>query len=135
MAITVGPDNLTASIINVSVRTRLIFTTEMLKSPSVLDTATHPQVRFVSHRIRSARDGCLSGGGWITDDLTVKGTIRTHIFDADLFRPTELAAAGLSVLHVWLFGGLSCGTFGTYKYAKPVGDTVTLDIRTIIRTA
>ncbi len=113
-------------------RTALIFATDALKSPSVLDTDNHPEVRFVSRSIRLAQDGRLSGGAKMTGDLTMRGVTRPLSFDADVYRAAGSAPDDLSKLQVRLRGRLNRSAFGASGYANLVGDTVTLDIQTVI---
>jgi polyisoprenoid-binding protein YceI len=70
-------DAVSRSQLNVTVdvtgaRTRFFLATEALQSATVLDTATHPTVRFVSWRIQPMGDGAQIEG-----DLTVRGVTRS----------------------------------------------------------
>lgn len=114
-------------------RTGLIFATEAMKGPEVLDTARHPQIRFVSRRIRLGAGGRISEGASITGDLTLRGVTRRVTLAAELYRLPGSAPQDLEVLDVHLSGTLSRSAFGAAGYAGMVGDAVTLDIRARIR--
>lgn len=115
--------------------TGLIFATQAMKGPEVLDTARHPQIRFVSRRIRLGAGGRISDGAVMTGDLTLRGVTRRISLDAALYRLPGSAPQDLDVLDVRLSGQISRAGFGAAGYATLVGDTVTLDIRARIRAA
>jgi polyisoprenoid-binding protein YceI len=137
--ITVDPANLAASKVDVSLRvagarTGLIFATQALIGPEVLDAAGFPTIRFVSDRVQLASDGRLSGGARIAGQLTLRGKTHPVSFDAGLFRPPGSAADDLSELRVKLTGQISRSAFGASGYPQLVADNVDLDITAVIRT-
>lgn len=114
-------------------RTGLVFATQAMKGPDVLDTAQHPQVRFVSRRIRLGAGGRISDGATITGDLTLRGVTRQVTLAAALYRLPGSAPQDLEVLDVRLSGQISRASFGAGGYPGLVADPVTLDIRARIR--
>ncbi|WP_424978154.1 YceI family protein [Leisingera sp. S232] len=110
-------------------RTGLIFATEALKSPAVLNTARFPQIRFRSTQVRPGPDGRLSGGAQIAGDLTLRGTTRPLVLQAALYRRPGAATDDLSALDVHLHGQLSRAAYGASGYASLVADHVSLSIK------
>ncbi|WP_044008330.1 YceI family protein [Leisingera methylohalidivorans] len=138
--IRIDPQNLTRSQADITLdatraRTGLIFATEALKSPGVLDTARFPEIRFRSTRVRLGPDGRLSGGARIHGVLTLRGTTRPLTLHAALYRRPGTAADDLRELDVHLNGSLSRAAFGAAGYPDLVADRVTLAIRARIRQA
>ncbi len=135
--IQVDPARLDASTVDVNAskaRTGLIFATDALKGASVLDTATYPEVRFVSRRVTLAEDGRLSGGATILGDVTLRGITKPLTLKADLYRERGTDAGDLSTLNIQLTGNVNRSAFGANGFAGLVGDTVTLKIRALIRS-
>ena len=137
-AIIVDPDNLAASSVDVSVsvggaRTGLVFATQALLGPEVLDAANYPTIRFVSHRVTLAADGRLSGGATIDGDLTIRGRTRPTRLVAALYRVPGSELDDLSTLHIRLSGRINRSAFGAVGYAELVADIVELDILAVIR--
>lgn len=128
----IDPEALERSSIDVSVdaskaKAGLIFATEALKSPTVLDVKRHPTIRFKSRRIRLSGQG-FSAGAQIDGDLTVKGQTRPVTLAAQLFRQAGTQAGDLSQLSFRVSGRLSRNAFGASGYADLVADDVSLDI-------
>jgi len=129
----VDPGNLAASTADVTAdvrraRTGLIFATEALKSPSVLDARNHPDARFRSTRMTLGQSGRLSDGAVVEGDLTLRGTTRPVRFDANLFRKRGSAPDDFRALTVTLTGTVNRRDFGATGYADLVADTVGIDI-------
>ncbi|CUH98035.1 YceI family protein [Leisingera aquaemixtae] len=138
--IRIDPQNLARSEADITLdarraRTGLVFATEALKSPGILDAARHPDIRFRSTRVRLGPDGRLSGGAQITGDLTLRGTTRPVTLQAALYRRPGSAPDDLRQLDVHLTGALSRAAFGANGYAGLVADRVSLAIRARIRQA
>ncbi|MEX0303823.1 MAG: YceI family protein [Leisingera sp.] len=136
--ILIDPQNLARSKADIILsadraRTGLIFATEALKSPGILDTARFPEIRFRSTRIRLGPDGRLSGGAEIHGVLTLRGTARPLILQAALYRRPGTAPDDLRELDVHLSGRLSRSAFGATGYPDLVADQVTLAIRARLR--
>jgi len=130
----IDPSNLAASKATVAAnlaraRTGLIFATQALKSPSVLDTVTHPTARFQSTRVILGPNGRISDGAALLGRLTLRGVTRDIRFKADLFRPRGSAADDLSTLDVRLSGSISRAAYGATGYADLVPDKIDLQIR------
>jgi polyisoprenoid-binding protein YceI len=138
--ITIDPQNLSTSRIDVAVtaaraRTGLVFITQALASPGVLNSAQFPTIRFVSRRITLGASGRISDGAQITGDLTVRGITKSVTLQAALYRPRGTAPDDLSQLDVVLRGGLNRHDFGASGFPDLVADTVILDIRARINAA
>lgn len=129
----IDPQNLRASTVDVHVnvrktRTGLIFATDALKAPSVLDAAQYPTIRFVATAIRLGANGRMSEGAQIDGNLTMRGVTRPVTFQASLFRMQGSAPDDLSVLTIRLTGTLRRSDFNASGYSDLVGDMVNLDI-------
>lgn len=125
--------SLTRSSIDVSVdvsraKAGLIFATEALKAPSVLDARHHPTIRFRSTLVRLNGQGRLSDGAKIDGLLTLKGTTRPVTFDAALFRQSGTRTGDFSHLSFQLKGRISRAAFGANGYAGLVHDEIGLNI-------
>jgi len=136
--IRIDPQNLARSQADITLdarraRTGLIFATEALKSPGVLDAARFPEIRFRSTRIRLGPDGRLSGGAQIRGDLTLRGVTRPLALQAALYRRPGTAPDDLRELDVHLSGQLSRAAFGATGYPELVADKVTLAIKARLR--
>jgi polyisoprenoid-binding protein YceI len=121
----------TADIRNVS--SGLVFVTQAIKSPELLDAAKHPIVRFVSTRIRLGSAGRISEGAVIEGNLTLRGVTRPIALQAKLSRPAGTPPDDLSVLFIQLNGTISRADFGAAGYAGLADDAVDLNIRAEIR--
>lgn len=138
--IRIDPQNLARSQADITLdarraRTGLVFATEALKGPGLLDTARFPQIRFRSTRVRLGPDGRLSGGAQITGDLTLRGATRPVTLQAALYRRPGTAPDDLRELDVHLSGQISRAAFGASGYADLVADRVSLSVRARIRQA
>lgn len=136
-AVTIDPANLGASMVDVSVNVRgaqtgLLFATQALVGPEVLDAAHFPVIRFVSERVRLAADGRLSGGARIHGRLTIRDVTRPVDLTANLYRPPGTRPDDLQTLQVQLSSEISRSAFGASGYPKLVADTVTLDIFAVV---
>jgi polyisoprenoid-binding protein YceI len=129
----IDPENLSDAKVDVQVsvekaRTGLIFATDALKAPSVLDAGQFPTIRFVATAIHLGADGRLSNGARIDGDITMRGVTRPASFEASLFRMQGSAPDDLSTLTIRLTGAVRRSDFGASGYADLVGDVVQLDI-------
>lgn len=134
----IDPQNLSSSRADVTAdirraRTGLIFATEALKSPSVLDADRFPLARFKSRRVKLGPDGRLSNGATLSGDLTLRGKTRPIELSANVFRASGTASNDFSNLSVNLTGQLSRAEFGATGYQNLVADVVRLDITADIR--
>ncbi|WP_338469248.1 YceI family protein [Roseobacter fucihabitans] len=130
--------NLSASSADVTTDIRrakagVLFVTQALLSPSVLDAQNHPIVRFQSTKILLGSAGRISEGARIEGKLTLRGTTLPLVLNAQLTRPAGTAADDLSVLNINLTGALSRIRFGATGYPNLVEDQVDLDIFAEIR--
>lgn len=104
-------------------RAGFFLATQALRDANVLDTATHPEIRFRSTRIT----GDLSGAT-ITGDLTVRGITRAVTLDAGLYRQRGTQPGDRDNLTVLLTGSVSRSAFGATGYAGLVGDRIGIRI-------
>lgn len=111
----------------------IVFITQAIKSPDLLDAETHPIVRFQSRKILLGPEGRISGGAQIEGDLTLRGVTRPITLQASLTRPAGTPPDDLSVLYILLNGSLNRRDFGANGYAGLAEDRVDLDIRAEIR--
>lgn len=121
-------DNVPASRVDVvldaaQARAGFFLATQALRDASVLDTVTHPEIRFRSTRIT----GDLSGAT-ITGDLTVRGITRAVTLDAGLYRQRGTQPGDRDNLTVLLTGSVSRSAFGATGYAGLVGDMIGIRI-------
>lgn len=136
--IQVDTSNLTRSTADVTadirkLRTGLLFITQAIKSPDLLDAENHPLVRFISTEVRLGAQGRISEGAEIDGLLTLRGVTRPLTLTATLNRPAGTAADDLDRLYVQLNGGLSRAEFGATGFSGLAADRVDLDIRAEIR--
>ena len=127
-------DDLSRSRVDVSVdasraRTGFVIATEALKSDDILDTAAHPQVRFVASRI--TRTGPFAAR--LDGTFTIRGVSRPGQLQAEIFRQPGTDADDRDRLALRLTGEVRRSEFGATGFSSMVGDVVTLDIVAFIR--
>ena len=121
-------DNVPASSVDVTLdpsgaRAGVIFLTQTMKGPNVLDTARFPEIRFVSRRFT----GDLNGAS-VTGDLTVRDITRPVTLKAGLFRQRGTQEGDRDALAVLLTGAISRAAFGADGFPGFVGDQIALRI-------
>lgn len=136
--IRIDPSDLSNSFVDVSAdvrraRTGLIFATQALKSPAVLDADAHPLARFRSTKIKLGPQGRISNGAVMQGQLTLRGVTKPIQFEANIFRPQGSAKGDLDQLSVRLRGQLNRTEFGAIGFPELVADTVQMDIDADIR--
>lgn len=109
-------------------RTGLIFVTETLKSPEVLNTDIHPRIDFESTGVTQTTSGARVAG-----NITLRGITRPLVLDAQIFRQKGTEAGDLSRLSVILTGSINRSDFGASGYADTVADKVDLRILARLR--
>jgi polyisoprenoid-binding protein YceI len=129
----IDPDDLAASTADVTAdvrraRTGLLFATEALKSPSVLDAARFPLARFQSTRVILGPAGRISNGAAIEGRLTLRGVTRPVRFDAAIYRLPGSAPDDLSTLTVALSGRIDRRDYGATGFADLVEDIIDIAI-------
>jgi len=82
-----------------------------------------PTIRFLSTRVVPGPSGQLEDGGRIEGLLTLRGQTRPISFEAKVAGP-----ASANRLAMRLKGEISRKEFGSTKYPRIVGDTISLDI-------
>ncbi|KAE9630189.1 YceI family protein [Parasedimentitalea maritima] len=138
--ITIDPQQLVASRVEVTLnvtkaRTGLIFITQVMTGPEVLDATRFPTIRFVSRHVILGATGRLSGGAKIIGDLTLRGVTKPVTLQAAIYRSRGTAANDLSQLDVTLNGRISRAAFGADGFSDLVSDTVALNIQAQIRAS
>ena len=101
----------------------LIFATDAMLGPDVLDVVRFPEIRFVSTGVRLGPHPVVL----VTGDLTIRGVTRSIEFTARLLvdDPTQLVAKDR--LFVALEGGFSRAAFGANGYGDLVADGMRLE--------
>jgi polyisoprenoid-binding protein YceI len=109
----------------------LIFATQAMRGPQVLDAGRHPAIRF-----RSTRTYATEGGAAMEGALTVRGVTRPVTLAARFLAPQGAAPddpAARERLTIELTGAISRSAFGASGFPDIVGDRVDLEIRAVIR--
>ena len=106
------------------------FAAQALKGPKVLDAASHPQMTFVSTRVKAAGKGAT-----VTGNLTIRGVTRTETFAAEIFRQKGTEAGDLSRLTVVLTGRVNRSDYGATGWSDMVSDEVRITITARITRA
>ncbi|MGR3616559.1 MAG: YceI family protein [Paracoccaceae bacterium] len=136
--IMVDPQNLIRSTVDVELdvtqaRTGLVFATQAMTGPDVLDAKHHPTIRFRSRSVTLGPEGRISNGATITGDVTIRGTTRPITLQAAIYRKSGSAPDDLSELTVDLNGTIQRSDFGASGYPDLVAEDVTLNIRAVIQ--
>jgi polyisoprenoid-binding protein YceI len=105
-------------------RAGLIFATEAMLGPTVLDATRHPTIRFRSRRTYAAEGGAVMEG-----DLTIRGITRPVALRARFLRPPGSDPAARDRLSIELTGAVSRSSFGAAGYPDIVDDRIDLRIR------
>ena len=103
---------------------------DAMRSAEVLDTRSHPQIRFESTSIT----GDLSGGT-VEGLITIRGVTRPITLDARFYRQSGTERTDRSRLQIVLRGEISRQSFGAAGFGGLVGDKISLTILTRIRRA
>jgi polyisoprenoid-binding protein YceI len=106
------------------------FVAQAMKGPKVLDSATWPEITFVSSSVHRAEDAALVDGA-----LTIRGITRPVTLQASLYRQRGTAEGDLSQLTIRLTGAVNRSDYGATGWSDMVGDQVRLDILARIRQA
>lgn len=97
-------------------RASLVFATEALTGPKVLDTARHPEITFRSTAVRATDWGALVEGM-----VTIRGVTRPMLLEARLFREAGRDARDYDRLQVRLTGQVDRHDFGASGFPGMVG--------------
>lgn len=106
------------------------FAAQAMRGPKVLDSATWPEITFVSSAVHRAGDGATVDGA-----LTIRGVTRPVTLNAAIYRQQGSADGDLSQLTVRLTGTINRSDYGAVGWNDMVGDQVRLDILARIRQA
>lgn len=101
----------------------VIFVTQTMKGPKVLDTARYPEIIFRSTRITGDLSQAMVEG-----DLTIRGITRPVRLKAGLYRQRGTDVDELDKLTVQLTGAISRAAFGAGGFPGFVGDQIDLNI-------
>lgn len=104
-------------------RAGVIFVTQTMKGPEVLNVADYPVIQFRSTRITGDLSGAIVEG-----NLTVRGITRPVRLNAGLYRQRGTDVTNLDKLTVQLTGTISRAAFGAGGFAGFVGDRIDLNI-------
>ncbi|MGB3315459.1 MAG: YceI family protein [Albidovulum sp.] len=106
------------------------FATQAMKGNSVLDTGSHPEIRFESTKVRPTDTGAS-----VTGLITIRGVTREVTLDARLYRPDGTTPGHRENLSILLTGKVNRSDFGATGFPDMVGDEVRLKILARIRRA
>jgi polyisoprenoid-binding protein YceI len=106
------------------------FAAQAMRGPKVLDSATWPEITFVSKAVRQTGEGAQVDG-----DLTIRGVTRPVTLAAGIFRQQGSAEGDVSQLSVRLTGTINRSDYGATGWNDMVGDQVRIDILARIRQA
>lgn len=108
--------------------TNLPFATMAMKGRTVLDTRSHPTIRFESTSARK------NGPGAIIEGLvTIRGVTRPVTLNGQVYRQKGTQAGERDRLSILLTGAVSRSAFGAAGWPNMVGDEVRLRILARIR--
>jgi len=105
-----------------------IFASEALRGKSVLDAASHPQIRFISTQVSRSGNGAKIDGM-----VTIRGVTKPLTLMAGFYRLKGSDPADLSRLSILLSGTISRSDFGATGYPDLVGERIDLRILARIR--
>lgn len=105
-------------------RAGVIFATDAMKAPSVLNTAQFPTARFTSTRVTPTASGARLDG-----NLTLRGVTRPVSLNARFFRAPGAAPGDVSQLQLALTGRLDRNAFGASGFPDLVAANVDLNVR------
>lgn len=106
------------------------FAAQALKGPTVLDTAAHPQMTFVSTSVSPKGKGARVKG-----NLTIRGVTRPVTLEAQIWRQKGTESGDRSRLTVQLTGAVKRSDFGATGYSDMVSDVVRITITARIARA
>ncbi|MEM9709789.1 MAG: YceI family protein [Pseudomonadota bacterium] len=109
-------------------RANFPFATEALRGPSVLNTASHPSIRFQSTGFEAQGNRAEVAGL-----ITIRGVTRPVVLNAEIFREAGQGAGDRSRLLVRMSTAIARSEFGADGWASAVGDIVTINILARIR--
>ena len=99
------------------------FAAQALRGPKVLDADVHPNMHFVSTRIKARGEGADVSG-----NITIRGVTRPVTLRAMIYRQAGYAEGDRSHLSVRLTGRVLRSEFGATGWADMVGDEVRIVI-------
>lgn len=124
-------DNIANSQVDVTLnaaqaKAGFVFATETMKGPQILDTATHPTIKFRSTSI----SGDLNSAS-VNGQLTVRGVTKQVTLQAKLYRQSGTELGDRSKLSVLLTGAINRNEFGADGFPGFVGPM--LELRVLAR--
>ena len=103
------------------------YATSAMKSRSVLDTDTYPEIRFVSQRIENKLNGAR-----VTGEMTIRDITRPVELSATLFRQRGTEEGDRRRLSILLAGRINRNDFGAGGFPKLVAPSIVLNVLTRI---
>jgi polyisoprenoid-binding protein YceI len=91
-----------------SINTNVVDRDEHLRGPDFFDAENHPRMTFVSREVRVQDDGQLR----VTGDLTIRGTTRSVVLDADPISEESKDPFGIIKVGTSATGKISRKDFG-----------------------
>lgn len=111
-----------------SAKAGFAFATQALRSESVLDVKTYPDIRFVSKKLQA------SGANATVDGLvTVRGITKPLRLKAQFLRAPGTLASERDNLRIKLTGKINRHDFGASGFPNEVGKTLTIKIDASIK--
>ena len=101
----------------------VFFATQAMRGKTILNTAQHPTIQFVSKRVLRTDTGAE-----ITGKVTVRGVTKPLVLTARFYRQKGVMPKDLSLLTILLTGAIPRASFGANGYPKLVGDRINLRI-------
>lgn len=95
------------------------FAAQALRGATVLDAGAHPEMHFVSTRVKARGDGADVSG-----NITIRGVTRPITLRAVIYQQKGSAKGDRSHLSVRLTGRVKRSDFGATGWAELVGDEV-----------
>ncbi|MEM8774634.1 MAG: YceI family protein [Pseudomonadota bacterium] len=121
-------DNIPASEVNVTLdasqaKAGVIFATEAMKGPKILNTDRYPTISFRSTQIKGDLQGAQIRG-----NLTIRDITLPIVLQANLFRQSGTEVGDRNRLIVQLTGKIKRADYGAGGFAAFVEDVITLNI-------
>ncbi|WP_428928435.1 YceI family protein [Marinibacterium sp. SX1] len=134
----IDPTNLGAARIDVAMdasaaRIGLNFADTALARADMLDTANHPELRFVATDIRTGLDGLETGDALVLGNLTMRGVTRPISLTARMVRTPGLPRYLPDAATMRLTGEISRKAFGATGYPGLVGDRIAIKVDAPLR--
>ncbi|KPU83356.1 hypothetical protein JI58_09045 [Marinosulfonomonas sp. PRT-SC04] len=104
-------------------RAGFILATEAMRGKSILNTAQHPKIRFVSTQVSQTQNGAAIDGL-----ITIRGVTKPIRLTAQFYRQSGHAPKDRTRLVILLTGAVSRADFNATGYPNMIGDQIDLRI-------